>query len=69
MKVSATGSGFGVLLGVILLIVVSLFLGGLFWGWVIMLVYPLFSTGTIGLFWTAFWWGVLVSIVINVLKS
>lgn len=52
---------------ILLIFLVCLALGGLFWGWVAMLVWPLFAT-PIG-FAKAFWVGVVVTLVLGVLSN
>jgi hypothetical protein len=52
---------------IILIAIICLVLGGLFWGWVAMLIWPLFAT-PIG-FAKAFWVGIVVTLVLGVLSN
>lgn len=52
---------------ILLIFLVCLALGGLFWGWVAMLIWPLFAA-PIG-FAKAFWVGVVVTLVLGVLSN
>ncbi len=59
--------GLGIL-GFLILLVVGLVLGGLFWGWLIMLAWALVASTTIG-FAKAFWLGVIATVVIGAISG
>lgn len=61
--VKVTGMGIGGVILFFVLVALTLFFSGLFWGWIIMLPFPLFSSTTIS-FATAFWPGVLAAFLI-----
>lgn len=63
--VKTVGLGVGAFL---LLLAISLLLGSLFWGWVIMLVWPLVASSTIG-FGKAFWLGLVATLIIGAISK
>lgn len=53
---------------IILIFIAVLAIGGLFWGWIIMLAWPLVSASTIA-FAKAFWLGVIATVVLGALSN
>lgn len=62
--------GLGLLTLPVLLVLVALVLGigGVFWGWIIMLAWPVFASTTIG-FAKAFWMGVVATVIVGVFSK
>lgn len=63
--VSTVGAGLGLFL---IILIIALLLGALFWGWVIMLVWPLVASSTIG-FGKAFWLGLVATLIIGAISK
>jgi general stress protein CsbA len=64
--VKVTGMGFAGVILFVVLVVLTLAIGGAFWGWIVMLAWPLFASSTIS-FAHAFWIGVIVTVVLGAL--
>ena len=66
--VKVVGMGLLTIPLVLLMLAFVLAVGGAFWGWLIMLAWPLFASTTIA-FVKAFWIGVIVTVVLGALSN